>query len=781
MSQTRARQALVLTVATALVLAPMVGAVSGIASTQTGSETTYSATDKVDVWERSPLPFRLNTGDATKTIQNGALNVEYEPENAPPVSLNKQEIGVYETGTTINAKLGADVDGAPTSDFEGQETQLVVARLEPDTNTESMDALPSSLGDLDTLLDPETGNENASFTVKSPGSVTSGSVETSFTPDQAGAYVTFLATYTGNKPFATDAEDNLSVTDDATIIGMDSALVEESPADVTAENEIEPGEDASFTVTPKTDSASTNVSVVLYDRSTWTDSKTILRVTEPVDSSFSAENITINHSIKSVNGVADVDGSVSVLGQTLGDAQRSGVFSIADTIEFLTAEANDETDSSVTQPKTVATDDTVLDASVVAKTNINQKTTIKVPTFGNWSDGTYVWVVTTGGNDAGDIHTKTGDLTVETDTGGGGNNDNDDDPYTPPRDDDDDDDDDGDGDSPEVITDPPTDTPSIKGVGPGSTVTERAGGLSANLTSATPNTPVVIQVPVNETELEQTGYGVSGMNLSFGQNASGTINVSSTTDPGVSPVSQGGDLGYFEISHTIANEDVSSATYEFSVSKQRLADRGLDTTDVALYRYEDNGWTELDTRHLGSTETAHQFEADSPGLSTYAISQRGAAQANIGVTEAAVSTTDVQVGEDIEVTATIENQGSAAGEFTANLDVDGRTLDSKTVELGAGEQTTVTFMTSFETADDYTVSVSGVTAGAVSVTAQDTTTTPPTTTTTTDDTTTPPAGDGDDGGSTPLIWVGVLLVIAALGAGVYLYTQGYFDDEDQQL
>jgi hypothetical protein len=99
------------------------------------------------------------------------------------------------------------------------------------------------------------------------------------------------------------------------------------------------------------------------------------------------------------------------------------------------------------------------------------------------------------------------------------------------------------------------------------------------------------------------------------------------------------------------------------------------------------------------------------------------------------------------------------------LQVDGEVVATKSVAVGAGESTTVTFTHAFDAAGDYEIVVEDVTAGTLSVQAGDGTATP--------GPGTEGPGDGDGGIGTGLV---VLLVLAVLAVAVaYLYRKGYFD------
>ncbi|EMA63074.1 CARDB domain-containing protein [Halorubrum lipolyticum] len=89
--------------------------------------------------------------------------------------------------------------------------------------------------------------------------------------------------------------------------------------------------------------------------------------------------------------------------------------------------------------------------------------------------------------------------------------------------------------------------------------------------------------------------------------------------------------------------------------------------------------------------------------------------ANVSVTDAELSPTRIDPGETTTVTATVVNDGGSAGEFTADLTVDGTTEESETGTLGADEKTTVEFTPSFEEAGAYDIAVNAESAGTLTV------------------------------------------------------------------
>jgi len=759
MLRERASTAVVVAVVLALVISPIAGIVEPADAQSEPDIKTYAATENVSVWERAAFPFRLETDDAAKSVRNGGLDVAYTEENTGDISARKPKLAVYSTGDTVDAKLASGVDGAGTTDLKDTDTKLVVARMEPSqSNTDSLDLLPTSVGEIKNFFDTEDANQNASFRTIDTGKTSgTGTLDADVKFDKAGAYALFLTT---GDAVSADKSGDISISGETTIIGMDTAVVEEKPADVTNKpTSVVDGNSASFTVNTPTDEK-TNVSVALYDTSKWINSYTVVRLTEKINTDLSGDDFTIKHSISEVNGEAELADPYSMFGVDIGPASRAGSFSASSVIQFLTEEADDRTDRSVTKPNTDATDDTVMDASMVTKVEQEGPVTVDLQTYENWSTGQYTWVVVTGGNDAGDIQTATSTLNVKESSGGGGGGGG---GFTPsPPDDDDDDDDDGDdvdgpGTPPGEEEDRPAD---VRGAGQGSSVTEDRGAARVNITNTSPGANVTVDLPTNETEVERNGVGLTQMQFNTTTNTSANMTVRSQSES-TNQVSDS-DLGYIEIDEEISPDSVSSATYTFSVTQQRIEERGVAPENVALFRLEDSGWNELQTTLIDNTSTSYTYRAKSPGLSLYAISQKGSAQANIDVTDASVDPTSVEVAEPIEVTATIENTGNAQGSFEPTLEIDGEAITSQSVTVAAGETTTVTFEYSFDNAGERTVSVSGVTAGTVDVSPETgdttTTTTQPPTTTTAPSTSTTSTGDGGSGGLIPGFGIGVALI-----------------------
>lgn len=85
-----------------------------------------------------------------------------------------------------------------------------------------------------------------------------------------------------------------------------------------------------------------------------------------------------------------------------------------------------------------------------------------------------------------------------------------------------------------------------------------------------------------------------------------------------------GAIGYINVSHEADDETIGGASFTFTVEKATLDQRGLNHSEVQLYRYHGGSWNGVSTSMVGESPDAYTFQADSPGLSVFAIGERGA-------------------------------------------------------------------------------------------------------------------------------------------------------------
>ncbi|GAB6878821.1 hypothetical protein JCM17823_10950 [Halorubrum gandharaense] len=316
----------------------------------------------------------------------------------------------------------------------------------------------------------------------------------------------------------------------------------------------------------------------------------------------------------------------------------------------------------------------------------------------------------------------------------------------------------------EADDDEPTDPPSGGGSSGGSgapptpddpetTVTEREGGASISTTNVQANTPTRIETG---TSVTSGGTSVNAFTVdSVNDIDQLDIEVDASEEPPAeTDTPDAGDaLSYIDVdAGELTDDDYNSVEWEFSVSQERLDELDRDPENVRLNRYNeaDEEWETFETTHEGDEE----FTADAPGFSVFAIT--AAEPADIEVTDASLSTDAAEVGEEFDVTATLENEGEADGEKTLELLVDGAVVDTTAVTVGGGETAEHAFTTALDDEGNYEVAVNDVTAGSIDVT----------------DTVQAGVVDDDESPFSILIAVLVIVLLAAGGLGVYYNQNG---------
>ena len=146
-----------------------------------------------------------------------------------------------------------------------------------------------------------------------------------------------------------------------------------------------------------------------------------------------------------------------------------------------------------------------------------------------------------------------------------------------------------------------------------------------------------------------------------------------------------------------------------TVSQQLVSLRPGQTTTVTFERtFQQSGEYEIAVTNRPGV-TVYTTEA---GTVTVTDPPSGP---SFEVTDAAVSATEIDPGENVDVTATVANVGDEDGTFRAELAIAGIVFQSQQVDVAAGEEETVTFTRGFADEGTFAVSVSGSDAGEVTV------------------------------------------------------------------
>lgn len=278
-----------------------------------------------------------------------------------------------------------------------------------------------------------------------------------------------------------------------------------------------------------------------------------------------------------------------------------------------------------------------------------------------------------------------------------------------------------------------TDAPADDGTGTDQQVAVGADSVAVTLTDLPTNETATVDLPATAST-SAAGVSVDALDVATTRSANVSLDVSVRADQPANASSPGaGTVAYVRVEESVSEETLAGVDFSFTVTAGRLDERGVAAEDVSLYRLHDGEWAELETRVVGGTDTGYQFVAESPGLSVFAVR---AAAPSVSVTDASLGASETTVGEAVELSATLTNDGDANGTATVPFVVDGEQVAERTVTVQANGERTVT--AAYEPAEtgEVEVTAGNVTAGTLAVSEQ-----PPTTTT--GDETTTAAGDGD--------------------------------------
>jgi hypothetical protein len=241
--------------------------------------------------------------------------------------------------------------------------------------------------------------------------------------------------------------------------------------------------------------------------------------------------------------------------------------------------------------------------------------------------------------------------------------------------------------------------------------------------------------------------------IAIGQNASAPDGV-----PRVGAEGAVDPLAYWRLNHTIADDNVDGATFEFVVDDTLLGDAPPDA--VTLYRYEGGEWVASDPQVLATTNGSHRLRAHVAGLSVFAV---GVRHAEVTVTDAGLGSSTVPVDDAVTVTATVRNDGTTAATRTLALEVGDERAVVRNVTVPAGEHRTVRLLAEPNRTGTYVVRVGNESAGELRVVAAETATATPA-----------EAAMPDGSKPTPEEEVPVLLLISVLAVGLLSVGAAYY-------
>ncbi|MFB6200407.1 MAG: choice-of-anchor D domain-containing protein [Halorhabdus sp.] len=254
--------------------------------------------------------------------------------------------------------------------------------------------------------------------------------------------------------------------------------------------------------------------------------------------------------------------------------------------------------------------------------------------------------------------------------------------------------------------------PEATKVDTGELVNATVNSVEADTTISIKTNVSVTTGAANATDAEPKA-SVQSLNISVREQAQDVaVSVQSSSKPpeNTPKLDKGASFGYIEVEkQNLNDENVSQASFKFTVSEQKREQLGVRPDQVVLYRYHDGAWRKLATSHV-SNDT---YRAITPGFSAFAIGTEGV---NVSLTSARLETTSVTVNDQVRTSVQFRNSGTNATEFTVPLALDGDTVTETTVSIGANDTASVTLTTTVSSPGTYTVSVNGTAIGTLQVT-----------------------------------------------------------------
>lgn len=755
------------------------------------SDATVNVTDELRVWERTVArPAVVDRSDAALTVDTPTSFVyDNTGEN---IKISTGQEAVFNTDQTVSFEL-EQKSGATTTKYNGKKFRVLVVQFDGNRDTVEtfLDAQKVNVSEVESAFEDVDGYDNftdevnnqnevsfglvrdffegteqfeqfaesfatdqeitvdrlfetltseefldlVSFKTATGGQISSGSATADVTLDEAGSYL--LLGHVGGDVY--DAGDDRPVFNDTTVIAADAVTAQEATVDLSVQSTggaVQLGKNISITANANLAGNNVSHATMVFDEDTLGDQFVSVNITDDISSDLRTEDVVVESSIQTVQGVANVQPNTQVSGTTLVSERFSGTVNLSEqSTSFFNArnalvDGFDIRDQVGGAAEFTTTDDNVLNASVTALGDQGSTAQLDVETLETWSPGEYTVLHVATDQDTGHISTARDTVTLTT---------------SPPSADDG-----GDGD------------------GGGGFVGGGGGGGGAPSGGSEivepPAPPENVEVSFEEgASLEfDEGAGRSTArfseesnveSISFGFDAAGSAAVRNlNTEPAETGQMPGATLSVSQITVSNFLED-SSAVIRMRVSQERLSEVGAPPEDLRINRFNDDAgeWQGLETEVVDETSERVVLEAETPGFSFFGVSAVGEPQAAIE------SPSEITVGE--EITLDGSDSSDQYGEIVAyEWAVGGTTLSGETVT------------TSFDEPTELTVELTVENDAGETNTATTTITVVEETSTGTDGTDgTGGTGEEPDDSPSPVIAIVLLLFALLVGGGVAYY------------
>ncbi|MDT3434717.1 PGF-pre-PGF domain-containing protein [Haloarcula sp. 1CSR25-25] len=178
------------------------------------------------------------------------------------------------------------------------------------------------------------------------------------------------------------------------------------------------------------------------------------------------------------------------------------------------------------------------------------------------------------------------------------------------------------------------------------------------------------------------------------------------------PVPSGDDASVFGVVTVGSSDGVAPSSMQFALNRSTLQSAGIGASDVRVYHRVNGSWKAAETSVVAERPDRVVYEADTAGASAYAI---GRIEPSFAVTRTSVVGEQAPDGHRISVSGTVENAGSAAGTYDAQMLVDGEVVNQTSVTVPADTEQTVTLSTVVTTPGQFRIGFNDVDAGEVQI------------------------------------------------------------------
>ena len=395
---------------------------------QIGGDEFSEVEDGLEVWERSVLPFRAPADDAATSIpvEDSAghqLRLETDDGDGPA---NRDFIGVFDDHDIEIEFAQTQFADTNRDEFnDADDVQVIIAEFDdPDQDTDEVAGLdqlsdvvdPALDGDFDELQD-QAEDRGVTFNINDidDGPIDDGSFTyQEFNDDsdgEPGPHIILLAIPQDDDSngFTTDEQGGLDILtledgNEATIIGVESVLVQQDSSEITFDDAVAPGDDIVVDYVTDVGDDETQ-SVLVYHEETFLDERTNVVVDGELGTSLEEDDITIEHTIENVNGNGSMTQAGNVFGTDASQRVITGTTPLGDIVDRLTDEADLDTNNE-------SIGDTTLNASGVTNPEADEDGEIAVETFDNWTTGEYRVIHAAEDGTVGGVETTTDTIEV---------------------------------------------------------------------------------------------------------------------------------------------------------------------------------------------------------------------------------------------------------------------------------------------------------------------------------------------------------------------------------